>query len=76
MTKLQIISRLWSVIYDLIFIINGKEVKSVDQIEAEMDRLEYECRKYDEADDIEEDKFDSCKYSNRIRAQPAVNKNH
>ena len=47
MTKLQIISRLWSVIYDMKLI-----TKSQDEIDRELDVLEYECRKYADTEDI------------------------
>lgn len=33
MTKLQIISKLWSAIYDLIFLIKGTPTKSLEEIE-------------------------------------------
>lgn len=46
MTKLQIISRLWSAIYDLIFLVKGTPTKNLEQIEAELDLIEYECRRY------------------------------
>lgn len=47
MTKLQIISRLWSVIYDI-----KLKAKSQDEIDRELDVLEYECRKYADTEDI------------------------
>lgn len=47
MTKLQIISRLWSVIYDI-----KLKTKSQDEIDRELDVLEYECRKYADIEDI------------------------
>ena len=47
MTKLQIISRLWSVIYDI-----KLKTKSQDEIDRELDILEYECRKYADTEDI------------------------
>lgn len=47
MTKLQIISRLWSVIYDI-----KLKTKSQDEINRELDVLEYECRKYADTEDI------------------------
>lgn len=37
MTKLQIISKLWSAIYDLIFLIKGTPTKSLEEIEADLD---------------------------------------
>ena len=51
MTQLQIICRLWSIIYDLIFLLKGSQRKSLEEIEQEMDVVEYHCRKY-----IEEEK--------------------
>lgn len=47
MTKLQIISRLWSVIYDI-----KLKTKSQDEINRELDVLEYECKKYADTEDI------------------------
>ena len=49
MTKLQIISKLWSAIYDLIFLIKGTPTKNLDEIEADLDIIEHACRRY--ADD-------------------------
>ena len=51
MTKLQIISKLWSAIYDLIFLIKGTPTKSFEQIETELDDMASYCKKY--AKDIE-----------------------
>ncbi len=53
MTKLQIIAKLWSAIYDLIFLIKGTPTKSFEQIEAELDETTSYCQKY--AEDIEEE---------------------
>ena len=46
MTKLQIISKLWSIIFDLILFVKGKSNKSLEQIEQDIDIAEYNCRKY------------------------------
>jgi len=46
MTKLQIISKLWSIIYDLLLLIRGSQTKTLEEIEKEMDIAEYHCRKY------------------------------
>lgn len=46
MTKLQIISKLWSAIYDLIFLIKGTPTKSFEQIETELDDMASYCKKY------------------------------
>lgn len=48
MTKLQIISKLWSAIYDLIFLIKGTPTKSLEEIEADLDVIEYACREHAE----------------------------
>lgn len=48
MTKLQIISKLWSVIYDM-----QLATKPREEIDKELDILEYECRKYADTDDLE-----------------------
>lgn len=53
MTKLQIISKLWSAIYDLIFLIKGTPTKSLEEIEADLDIIEYACRRYADCDDDE-----------------------
>lgn len=54
MTKLRIISRLWSHIADLRLYIGGKSNKTLEQIEDELDITEYYCRPYADADDVEE----------------------
>lgn len=51
MTKLQIISKLWSAIYDLVFLVKGTPTKSLEEIEADLDIVEYACRKYVDCDD-------------------------
>ena len=51
MTKLQIISRLWSAIYDLIFLVKGTPTKTLEQIESDLDVIEYACRRYVDCDD-------------------------
>lgn len=47
MTKLQIISKLWSAIYDM-----KLKRKPQNEIDRELDTLEYECRKYADTEDI------------------------
>ena len=47
MTKLQIISKLWSAIYDMKL---GN--KSQEEIDKELDILESECRKFTDVEDI------------------------
>lgn len=55
MSKLQIIRRLWSVIYDLLlYIQHDPGRKPLDAIEDELDLLERACRKYENVDDTEE----------------------
>ena len=54
MTKLRIISRLWSSIYDLLLLAKGTPVKTLDEIEKDLDLIEYHCRPYAEEDDPEE----------------------
>lgn len=49
MTKLQIISKLWSVIYDMQLAMKPRE-----EIGKKLDALEYECLKYVDTDDLEE----------------------
>lgn len=62
MTKLQIISKLWSIIFDLILIIKGESDKTLEQIEKDVDLAEYHCRKYADTDDDE--------LPENIRAEP------
>ena len=54
MTKLRIISRLWSHITDLRMLIQGTGTKNLEEIESELDITEYYCRPYADSDDIEE----------------------
>lgn len=68
MTKLKIISRLWSVIYDLKLYIDGNRNKSLEEIDNELDVLEYHCRPYADEDDIEE--FQEGGSGVKIRAEP------
>ena len=75
MTKLQIISKLWSIIFDLILITKGesdktleqieKSDKTLEQIEKDVDLAEYHCRKYANVDDDE--------LPENIRAEPLKN---
>lgn len=53
MTKLQIISKLWSAVYDLMFLVKGTPTKTLEQIESDLDVIEYACRKYVDCDDDE-----------------------
>lgn len=53
MTKLQIISRLWSHLNDLQLYIRGHTGKTLEEINKEIDVTEYACRKYADADDDE-----------------------
>jgi hypothetical protein len=62
MTKLQIISKLWSIIFDLILIIKGESDKTLEQIEKDVDLAEYHCRRYTDTDDDE--------LPENIRAEP------
>lgn len=54
MTKLQIISKQWSSIYDLLLYIQDKEkAKPLEDIQQDLDIIEYSCRKYADVDDEE-----------------------
>ncbi len=54
MTQLQIIRKLWSVIYDLLlYIQKDPRRKPLDEIEDNLDLLERTCRKYENTDDYE-----------------------
>ena len=46
MTTLQIISKLWPVIYDMLL-----ATKPWEEIDKELDILEYKCRKYVDTDE-------------------------
>lgn len=50
-TKLQIISRLWSHITDLRLILKGTSGKTLEEVENEIDITESLCRPYADADD-------------------------
>ncbi len=52
MTKLQIISRLWSSVHDLLFLVKGTPVKSLEEIERDLDLIEFHCRRFAD-DDVE-----------------------
>lgn len=41
MTKLQIISKQWSLIYDLLLLNKGESERTLDEIERDMDTLEF-----------------------------------
>lgn len=51
--KLKIIAKLWSAVYDLLFYIDGKSNKSLDQIHNDLDVIEAMCSPYADADDVE-----------------------
>lgn len=53
MTKLQIIAKLWSAVYDLMFLAKGTPTKTLEQIESDLDVIEYACLKYVDCDDDE-----------------------
>lgn len=53
MTKLKIISMLWSAVYDLKLYISGSGKKTLDEIEAELDGIELYCRPYADTDDAQ-----------------------
>ena len=54
MTQLQIIRKLWSVIYDLLlYIQKDPKRKPLDEIEDNLDVLEKACRKYENTDAYE-----------------------
>ena len=46
MTKLQIISRLWVHVSDLLLIAVGQGVKTLEDVQRELDITEYACRPY------------------------------
>lgn len=70
MTKLQIIRKLWSAIYDLVFLAKGTPTKSLEDIEKDLNVIEYACRPYAESDDAEFERKEEIPM--QIRAQPPV----
>ena len=62
MTKLQIIAKLWSIIFDFVLLSKGESDKTLEQIEKDIDIAEFNCRKYA---DTEEDELPG-----NIRAEP------
>lgn len=51
--KLRIIAKLWSAVYDLLFYIDGKGNKSLEEIHRDLDVIEMLCRPYADIDNIE-----------------------
>lgn len=70
MTKLQIISRLWSSVYDLLFLVKGTPVKSLEEIERDLDVIEHHCRPYADAEDPELIERRDTMKTTRIRDEP------
>lgn len=68
MTKLKIISKLWSAIYDLKLLISGTGKKTMEEIDSDLDILELQCRRYADTDDVEE--IHTQEVLMRIRAEP------
>lgn len=56
MTKIQIIKKLWSSIYDLLLLQNGSNGKTLKAIEKDLQEIEIRCKKYED----EENKEDIC----------------
>ena len=50
---LKITAKLWSAAYDLLLYDKGQSQKTLDEIEQELDVLEYRLRPYAELDDLE-----------------------
>lgn len=50
-STLRIIAKLWSSIYDLLMFVKGTPTKTLEQIESDLDVIEYACRKYVDCDD-------------------------
>ena len=57
---LDIIRRLWSSVYDLLFYIDGKSTKTLDQIHDDLDAIEYLCRPYAELCDMCDEMIQNC----------------
>lgn len=53
MTKLKIISKLWSCIYDLKMFINNTGTKTMEEIDGDLNEIELYCRDYTDMDDME-----------------------
>ena len=47
MDEIKIISLLWSSVYDLLLYCKGQSGKTIEEIEQQLDVLEYECRRID-----------------------------
>ena len=48
---LDIVRKLWSSVYDLLAYEKGDRSKTIEQIEEDLDAIEYLCRPYADADD-------------------------
>lgn len=66
MTKLQIISRLWVHVSDLLLIAVGQGVKTLEDVQRELDITEYACRPYADCDDDELYSLDVLKKAREI----------
>ncbi len=53
MTKLQIIAKLWSAVYDLELLVKRTPTKTLEDIEDDLDVIEYACWKYADCDNDE-----------------------
>jgi len=47
MPEIMIIRRLWACVYDLLLLLHVGDGKSLEEIESELDVLEYLCRQYE-----------------------------
>ena len=43
-TTIKIISLLWSAVYDLLLYVKGHSNKTIEEIEQQLDIIEYHCR--------------------------------
>lgn len=53
MEMLRIVQKLWSAVYDLKMLIAGTGKKTMEDIDRDLDLIEYQCREYT-ADDYPE----------------------
>lgn len=51
---IRIIRKLWSAVYDLLLLVEGRPVKTLEQIHKELDLIEFMCRPYSDADENDE----------------------
>lgn len=73
---LDIVRKLWSSVYDLLDYAKGGRRKTIEQIESDLDEIEYLCRPYADADDsdvcLREEGFEGSRYDTYHVRSPCV----